>query len=453
MSQNETDRYYYSDQPEETAVLVGIEFKSSPGMFGVADSLAELEQLAETAGIRVLGQTYQRIARPNPATLIGSGKLEELLDMRTTLGATAVLFDEELSPRQQREIEKAIGDEDVKVLDRTALILDIFARHAKTRDGALQVELAQYEYRLPRLTRAWTHLARQAGGGSARGGAGGVGLRGPGETQMEVDRREIGRRIAHLKRELEDVRSHRERHRQRRRSASLNTVSLVGYTNAGKSTLINTLTRVASPQGDGAGVLAEDILFATLDPTTRRIALPSGRETLVSDTVGFIQKLPTTLVAAFRATLEEIAESDLLLHIVDITHPNALQQALTVGEVLRDIGITDKPLITALNKIDLLRDPDDVRESLGDQFPDAIPISAAAGWGMEELLERIEQVLNRNLLPVEVLIPYSVGDLVSLWHTHGLIQEEEHTGEGVRIQGLLPRRLWGRMQPYATKAQ
>jgi GTP-binding protein HflX len=445
-----TDQFYYPDQPQETALLVGIELKSQPGSFSVIDSLAELAQLARTVNIQVLGQTYQRIARPNPATLLGTGKLAEIVDLRTQLGATSVLIDEELSPRQQREIENAIGDEDVKVLDRTALILDIFAQHAHTREGALQVELAQYEYRLPRLTRAWTHLARQAGGGAARGGAGGVGLRGPGETQLEVDRREIGRRIAHLKKELEEVRSHRQRYRQKRRRAALTTVSLVGYTNAGKSTLLNTLTRLAGPESGGgdAGVLVADMLFATLDPTTRRIRLPGGRETLVTDTVGFIQKLPTTLVAAFRATLEEIAESDLLLHVVDITHTNALQQALTVGEVLRDLGAKDKPVVTALNKVDLLDQHEDVTAALGDQFPDAVPVSARTGWGAERVLERLESVLNLSLVPAEVLIPYSDGDLVSLWHTYGLIEEEEHTGEGVRLKGMLPDRLWGRYTPF-----
>lgn len=401
--------------------------------------------------MRVVGQTYQRIARPSPATLIGSGKLAEIVELQTQLGASAVLFDEELSPRQQREIEKAVGNDDIKVLDRTAIILDIFARHANTREGALQVELAQYEYRLPRLTRAWTHLARQAGGGTARGGTGGVGLRGPGETQLEVDRREIARRIAHLKRELEEVRSHRQRYRQRRRRAALTTVSLVGYTNAGKSTLLNGLSRLAGPEssGEGAGVLEADMLFATLDPTTRRIRLPGGRETLVTDTVGFIQKLPTTLVAAFRATLEEIAESDVLVHVVDITHANALQQAETVGYVLRSLGISDTPIITALNKIDLLPDSDEVYTILGDQYPNAVPISAKTGTGLEGVLARVEAVLNRSLVPAEVLIPYSGGDLVSLWHTAGLIEEEEHTGEGVRLKGMLPRELWGRFQPYA----
>jgi GTP-binding protein HflX len=431
---------------------VGIELRGQPGRFSVADSLDELAQLADTAGMRVVGRTYQRISNPNPATLIGSGKLAEITEQRVELGASAVLFDEELSPRQQREIEKAIKNEDVKVLDRTALILDIFAKHAHTREGALQVELAQYEYRLPRLTRAWTHLARQAGGGAAASGTGGVGLRGPGETQLEVDRREISRRIAHLKRELEEVRAHRQRYRQKRRGAALHTISLVGYTNAGKSTLLNALTRLAAPEGGEAGVFEADMLFATLDPTTRRVRLPGGREALFTDTVGFIQKLPTALVAAFRATLEEIAESDLLLHVVDITHPNALEQADAVGDVLRDLGVVDKPVLTALNKVDLLPDPEEVIDLLGREFEDALAISAGTGQGLHELLALLESRLNRDLTPIEALIPYSAGDLVNLWHVHGLIEQEEHTGEGVRIKGMLPEELAGRMR-MATAAK
>lgn len=447
------DRYFYPDQPQESALLVGVELRGQPGRFSVDDSLAELAQLADTAGMRVVGQTYQRISDPNPATLIGSGKLAEIVELRAELGASAILFDEELSPRQQREIEKAIKNDEIKVLDRTALILDIFAKHAHTREGALQVELAQYEYRLPRLTRAWTHLARQAGGGAAASGTGGVGLRGPGETQLEVDRREISRRIAHLKRELEEVRAHRQRYRQKRRGAALSTISLVGYTNAGKSTLLNALTRLAAPEGGEAGVLEADMLFATLDPTTRRVRLPGGREALITDTVGFIQKLPTALVAAFRATLEEIAESDLLLHVVDITHSNAAEQADAVGDVLRELGVVDKPIITALNKIDLLPDPGEVVDLLGRDFDDALGISAGTGQGLTELLELLEARLNRDLTPLEALIPYSAGELVNLWHVHGLIEQEEHTGEGVRIKGMLPEELAGRMRPYATAAQ
>ncbi len=385
------------------------------------------------------GTLEQKIERPNPATLIGSGKVAELVALRRDLGATAVIFDEELSPAQQREIERAIDNENVQVLDRTALILDIFAQHARTREGALQVELAQYQYRLPRLTRAWTHLARQAGGGSARGGAAGVGLRGPGETQLEVDRREIRKRITHLKQELEEVRAHRANYRRHRSEEAIPVVALVGYTNAGKSTLLNALS--------GANVYAANQLFATLDPTTRRVALPGGREVLFTDTVGFIQKLPTALVAAFRATLEEIAEADLLLHVVDITHDNAQQQAATVLQVLKEINATGQPILTALNKVDQLPDPETVPGLLAD-LPDAVAISALTGQGLDVLTARIDEILTEELVDVEVLIPYRRGDLLGLFHQRGVIEREAHVETGTRVNGKLPASLLPRFEPF-----
>jgi len=281
--------------PHERAFLVGVELQSDSSLLRVEDSLSELALLAETAGLEVVGYTTQRLERPHAKTFIGTGKIEEIQALVSELSAQLVIFDDELSPRHQRELEEIFGEK-VRVIDRTALILDIFAQHAQTREGYLQVELAQYEYRLPRLTRAWTHLARQAGG---KGSLSGVGVRGPGETQLEVDRRDISRRIDHLKRELEKVRAHRERHRSQRRKSQHPIMALVGYTNAGKSTLLN---RIAH-----ADVYVADQLFATLDPTTRRVELPGGHLGLFTDTVGFIQKLPTQLVAAFRATLEEIA--------------------------------------------------------------------------------------------------------------------------------------------------
>ncbi len=426
----------------ERGLLVGVAFKGQPALFSLEDSLDELERLAETAGVTVVGRMTQTLERPNPATLIGKGKLEELVQRVKAEDIQVVIFDEELSPRQQREIEKAIDDENVKVLDRTALILDIFAQHAHTKEGALQVELAQYEYRLPRLTRAWTHLARQAGG-RAGGATGGVGVRGPGETQIEIDRREISRKIAQLKRELEEVRAHRERYRARRRQSHLPLAALVGYTNAGKSTLINALTP--------AQVRAEDKLFATLDPTTRKMTLPSGREALITDTVGFIQKLPTDLVAAFRATLEEILEADLILHVVDASHPNALEQALTVEEVLDDLGAAHIPVVVAFNKIDLLPDRQLPPELRGD-YPDAVAISALKGWGLDALLARIEAELIARMTPVEVFIPYDKGDLVDMFHTYGVVEAIEHRGDGVRIRGRLPVTLVGRFEPYERVA-
>jgi len=400
--------------------------------------MVELGQLAWTAGLEVVGQTWQRVTRYSPATLVGSGKVEELVELRRDLDCDLVIFDDELSARQLRNLEEALG-EDVRLLDRTALILDIFAQHAQTREGQLQVELAQYEYRLPRLTRAWTHLARQTGGGTARGGSGGVGLRGPGETQLEVDRREIGRRISHLKKELERVRKHRELHRRQRRRADVPVVAIVGYTNAGKSTLLNALS--------GAGVLVEDKLFATLDPTTRRVPLPGGREILFSDTVGFIQKLPPGLVAAFRATLEEINEADLILHVVDVTHPNAVDQAAIVAETLADLGVVDRPVIEALNKIDLLEDQAILAERIFD-FPGGLPISAAEGLGLDALLEEIEKVLAEGMVYLQVQLPYDRGDLSAFFHERGTVVEISHNGQGVAMEGYLPRRWLERFRPY-----
>jgi GTP-binding protein HflX len=394
-----------------------------------------------------VGQDWQRLDQIHPATLIGSGKLEEIVAAREALKYDVLVFDEELSPRQLREIERAFGeDEDIKVLDRTALILDIFARHANSREGALQVELAQLEYRLPRLTRAWTHLARQAGG-RAGGETGGVGVRGPGETQLEVDRRRIRERIAFLKKQLEKVRDHRQRYRQRRQQEGMPVISLVGYTNAGKSTLLNQLS--------GAEVLTADMLFATLDPTTRRVGLPSGGVVLLTDTVGFIQKLPHQLVAAFRATLEEVLEADLLIHVIDVTHPNVSEQAMAVHDTLAEIGATDKPIINALNKIDRFARHPHLQEyarrlpELLEGFPDSLPISARTGEGMPALLQRVEQVLERAMVPLSVAIPYRRGDLVDLFHKRGLIERETHDSDGTHIEGKIPASFMTKFREFA----
>jgi GTP-binding protein HflX len=419
-------------------LLVGAQLKSQRNGWDIEDSLAELAQLARTAGLQVVGQTWQRLERFHSATLIGSGKVDELLELRHDLDCDVVLFDDELSPRQLRNLEEAFGD-GIKIVDRTGLILDVFAQHARTREGQLQVELAQYQYRLPRLTRAWTHLARQAGGGAARGGAGGVGLRGPGETQLEVDRREIGRRIAQIEGQLEQVRRHRALHRRRRRRNAVPVVAIVGYTKAGKSTLLNALS--------GASIVAEDMLFATLDPTTRRVTLPNGREALFSDTVGFIQKLPTELVAAFRATLEEIHEADLLLHVVDITHSNARQQAETVMDVLTDLGVVDRPMIVALNKIDLLPGEPDV-DGVQAEVGQSLPISAVRGTGLEALLLRIEEELASGLVFVRVRVPYERSDLAALFHDQGTVMKSSHDGRGTVLEGYLPRRWLDRFRTY-----
>jgi GTP-binding protein HflX len=427
-----------TDLSAERALLVGVELKKQESGWDLEDSLLELAQLSSTAGLDVGGQTWQRLDRYNPATLIGSGKVQELSELCRDLACNAVIFDEELSPRQLRNLEESLGD-DIKLLDRTSLILDIFAQHARTREGQLQVELAQYQYRLPRLTRAWTHLARQAGGGGARGGAGGVGLRGPGETQLEVDRREINRRIAQIKDDLEDVRRHRALHRRQRKRMAMPVVAIVGYTNAGKSTLLNALS--------GAKVLVEDKLFATLDPTTRRVALPGGREVLFSDTVGFIQKLPPDLVAAFRATLEEINEADMILHVVDITHPRACRQSETVMETLDELGAVDRPILVALNKIDLLSDLSEI-EAWQEGVGDGVAISAARGTGLDTLLTRVEDVLNAGLVYLTVQVPYDRGELAALFHEQGTVVNTSHAKKGTVVEGYLPRRWLDRFRDY-----
>jgi GTP-binding protein HflX len=424
-------------QQKEKAVLVGVELKRSWPLMDVDESLQELARLAQTAGVSVVGKITQRVDRFDPATYIGSGKVEEVRTMVEELAADLVIFDDELSPRHQRELEKIFG-EDVRLLDRTALILDIFAQHARTREGQLQVELAQLEYRLPRLTRMWSHLARQAGG-RAGGGVGGVGLRGPGETQLESDRRTIGQRISQLKAELEKVRAHRSRHRDRRQRNEIPVVAIVGYTNAGKSTLLNRLS--------GANVLAADQLFATLDPTTRRVTLPGGHEVLFTDTVGFIQKLPTMLVAAFRATLEEIAEADTLLHVVDATHPQAAAQMESVQDTLAELQVDTLPTIVALNKVDRLSNPDEATELISEDEI-GVPISALTGYGLEPLLEAVEETLIKTWVPMDVMIPYQEGALISLFHEEGAVDKEIHTGAGVHIVGRIPVRLARRYESW-----
>lgn len=333
----------------------------------------------------MVGRLAQRLPRPSPSHYLGKGKLDELAALRTKVGYDLVIFDDELTPIQQRNIEETLQ---VKVIDRTALIIDIFARRAHSREGQLQVELAQHEYLLPRLAGQWSHLERLGGG---------IGTRGPGESQIETDRRLIRRRIHRLREQLEEVRQHRHLHRRHRKRQGLPIVAIVGYTNAGKSTLFNALS--------GSQVLVEDKLFATLDPTTRRLELPDKKRVLLTDTVGFIQKLPTSLVAAFRATLEELEEADLLLHIVDIKHSNALEQSQAVAEVLESLGIKDKPLLTVLNKIDLLAERADsevVRARVASYTSqvagvgwDVVAVSALAGWGLDKLLDSVARILSR----------------------------------------------------------
>ncbi len=418
-----------------------MELTGEDTLWSADDSLSELASLARTAGAEVLGTMAQRLRRPDTTYYIGKGRANELAQMRRELDLDLIIFDDELSPSQQRNLEQITQ---TRVIDRTALILDIFAQHARTREGQLQVELAQLEYRLPRLTGQRRNLSRVGGGsrGSGGGGVGGaIGVRGPGETKLEQDRQRIRGRISELRRELEAVRRHRTQQRRQRAGQSIPVVAIVGYTNAGKSTLFNALT--------AAGVLVENKLFATLDPTTRHLTLPSHQEILLTDTVGFIQKLPTSLVAAFRATLEEVVEADVLLEVVDVTHENAIEQSQTVNDVLQELGAAEKPRVTALNKIDLLPDPARVDTSL---FPNAVPVSAATACHLDTLLAQVGEVIAQTMVRAQVQIPFARADLVELFYRRGRVTHEAHLDEGVRLVGALPRPLLGIFAPFRYPA-
>ncbi|PIN21695.1 putative GTP binding protein [Handroanthus impetiginosus] len=407
---------------EEKAYLVGVARKGdTDGSFGIEESLSELEQLADTAGLLVVGSTYQKLATRNPRTYIGSGKVAEIKSAIHAFGVETVIFDDELSPGQLRNLEKTFGG-DVRVCDRTALILDIFNQRAATREAALQVSLAQMEYQLPRLTRMWTHLERQAGGQ----------VKGMGEKQIEVDKRILRDQIAALKKEIESVRKHRKQYRNRRVSVPVPVVSLVGYTKAGKSTLLNRLT--------GADVLAEDKLFATLDPTTRRVQMKNGKEFLLTDTVGFIQKLPTTLVAAFRATLEEISESSLLVHVVDISHPLAKQQIEAVDKVLAELDTSSIPKLIVWNKVDNASDPEKIK-SEAKKNADVICISALTGEGLDDFCNAVQEKLKDMMVWVEALIPFDKGELLSTIHHVGMVEKTEYVENGALVRAHVPLRF------------
>ncbi|GAA4215957.1 GTPase HflX [Actinocatenispora rupis] len=413
----------------ERVVLVGVWTDGT--LVEAEHSLAELAALAETAGSQVLEGLIQRRGRPDPATYVGRGKVDELRDVVVESGADTVVCDGELSPSQLRNLETRVK---VKVIDRTALILDIFAQHAKSREGKAQVELAQLEYLIPRL-RGWGEsLSRQAGG-RAGGASGGVGTRGPGETKLETDRRRIRHRVAKLRREIKGMRAARDTKRADRRRHEIPAVAIAGYTNAGKSSLLNRIT--------GAGVLVEDALFATLDPTTRRARATDGRIYTLSDTVGFVRHLPHQLVEAFRSTLEEVADADLVLHVVDGSHPDPESQVAAVREVLAEIDAAERPELLAINKVDAADEETLLR--LRRIWPDAVFCSARTGVGVAELRAAIEARLPRPAVPMLVRLPYGRGDLENRARKYGEVLSAEHTPEGtvldVRVDPLLAAEL------------
>jgi GTP-binding protein HflX len=410
------------DVLRQRALLVGTGIGTRDAEAAQA-SLDELALLVDTAGADPVELVLQRRDTPDPATYIGSGKAKELQELATELDVDLVVFDDELTPAQQRNLEKLFS---VDVVDRVALILDIFAQHARSQEGMVQVELAQLRYRLPRLRGRGKQLSQQGAGGGARGGL--VGNRGPGETQLEVDRRRIQTRISRLERELQTLAKNRDTQRKGRRRSARSTVALVGYTNAGKSTLLNRLTE--------ADVLVEDRLFSTLDPTTRQLRLPGGETVLASDTVGFVQRLPHQLVESFQSTLEEVVEADLLLHVVDASSTEAEQQIDAVHKVLRDIGADHVPELLVLNKIDVA-DPDDVKFLLA-AHPRAVEVSAVTGEGASVLLDTLAARL-RSLAPiVELLVPYERGDVVAALHREGEVLVEVHAEGGSRLRARLP---------------
>ncbi len=442
--------------PVETAFLVTAEVSGSLPPWSAADSLEELAQLAGTAGIRVAGRLAQRLREPNPFTYVGKGKLQEIGQEARAAGAGTLLFDDELTPAQARNIERELGD-GFQVVDRTGLILDIFAQHARTRAGQIQVELAQYAYLLPRLSGMWTHLIRQAGGRAA--GGYGVGLRGPGETQLETDRRRIRARMDTLRRQLEQVRRSRAVYYRHRRRREQFTAVLVGYTNAGKSSLLNALCRAQGVQSEDGGpplAYAADQLFATLDPTTRRIRLPSGLQVLFSDTVGFIRKLPAQLVAAFRATLEGIEEADLLVHVADVAHPQAWAQVQTVRQILSELGVSDRPSLLVWNKIDAVPAHVPLGPALGSApSPEALPasgglaVSALTGEGLPRLLAAVEEAARGRLVRVRVEVPYSQSALANRVFEQGSVDWYEHGERGTRLSALVPPALAAALTPFA----
>jgi GTP-binding protein HflX len=406
--------------PRENVVVAALENPEADW----EESLEEMERLVDTANGQVVAIVTQRREKPDPATYLGKGKVEEIKEVIQRTEAVVLVVDGDLAPSQQRNLEKIL---ETQVIDRTGIILDIFAHRAQTAEGKLQVELAQLEYLLPRLTNMWSHLSRIKRG---------IGMRGPGETQLEVDRRRVRERIADLNRKVQDIRHRRAVQRSQRAQSQIPMVSLVGYTNAGKSTLLNALS--------GAGVFVEDKLFATLDPTTRDVTFPNGTRALVSDTVGFIRNLPTQLVAAFRATLEEVVSADVLVHVVDAANAAWVEQEETVDRVLQELGAADKPVVMAFNKMDQVDEPE-LLEHLTARYPHVVFLSARAGRGIAELEEQITVVLRARWQSVDVTLPLSAGDLVAELHARGEVDEEDYRDSAVHLVGRAPADLAARL--------
>ena len=405
--------------------MVGIELPSRHHKVPLQYNLDELERLAKTAGASVLGKHSQQIKNVTPATLIGRGKVDEIQKTLQQAHADLVIIDEDLTPAQQRNLESAFK---IRVIDRSQLILDIFAQRARSSEGKLQVELAQLEYLLPRLTRQWTHLSRLGGG---------IGTRGPGETQLEVDRRRIRERIGHLKRRLKTVERTRTLQRKERDAVPFATVALVGYTNAGKSTLMNTLTR--------AGVFVEDKLFATLDPTTRAMRLPNGDKVMIVDTVGFINKIPHSLIEAFKSTLEEVSRADLLLHLVDMANPLYDEHVDVIEKVLDEIGAGEIPTVLVPNKVDLASSTG-VRQPKSANVSDVCPISALTGAGVTVLMETAGKILDRKKERFHACFTPAQGGLVALLRERGRIVKEKYDGDLLRVTAMVTPKLAGQMR-------
>ena len=422
---------YNSEEPVETVMVVGIQQGRTPA-WEVSDALDELAMLCGTAGAEVRERIICKLGRVHPSTYVGTGKAQELADAVKTLGISTVVFDDDLSAAQGRNLEKIFG---TKVIDRTQVILDIFAQRARSHEGRMQIELAQLEYLLPRLRRMWTHLERQKGG---------IGMHGPGEKQLELDRRRIVERIDRFKDDLDKVRGHRAEQRRGRRRHGWALVSLVGYTNAGKSTLLNQLT--------GADVMADDLLFATLDPTTRQLRLAQHQQVLLTDTVGFIRKLPHGLVDAFKATLEEVNQADLLLHVVDVSHPRVEQQVEAVQEVLRELGAHEKPLVYVLNKTDL-PEAAAMSQVLRERLTPSVVVSALRGTGLDHLRDVLADQLRHRHQRMHLRVPHTEGRLLASLRNVGSVFALSYEDEATVLDVAVPPRLAAACEPYRIDSE